>query len=85
MVRFLLERIAYYWHWIRFQVDLTGLRCYSTISHKKCVLGDIFSPGLSLSGEGVGCSGGSVWLERGKREEKKDGVCKTSCGRSAAS
>lgn len=38
---------------------------------RQCVLGDIFSRGLPLSSEGVGCSGGGVWLEQGKREKRK--------------
>lgn len=92
-VLYVLKRISYYWHWIRFHLIRFGPShgiavLFDNISQEVCFLGRKFfsPPGQSLSSKGVGCSGGGVWLEQGKREEKKeDGVCKTSCGRSAAS
>lgn len=75
MVRFLLERKT-----ILLALDSIPSYSFCSISRdcgaiRQCVLGDIFSPGLSLSSEGVGCSGGSVWLEQGKREENKRRWC----------
>lgn len=77
-MRFLLERISYYWHWIPSHLIRLGPShgiavLFDNISQEVCFLGRKFfsPPGQSLSSEGVGCSGGSVWLEHGKREKRK--------------